>query len=57
MDAARGPLASLGATPSPTHETLGEPGKQLDQSPQRSLRPAALVESDAAGNLASGGFA
>ncbi len=57
MDAARGPLASLGATPSPTHDTLGEPGKQLGQSPQRSLRPAALVESDAAGNLASGGFA
>jgi hypothetical protein len=36
MDAARGPLPSLGASHWPTHDTLGEPGEQLRQPPQGS---------------------
>jgi hypothetical protein len=57
MDAARGPRPILGAARQPTHDTLEQPGKQLGQSRQRSPLPAALVDSNTAGNLACGGFA
>ncbi len=57
MDAARGPSPSLGATHSAPHDTQGEPGEHLGRPPQQRQLPAALVGSDTAGNLASGGFA
>jgi hypothetical protein len=57
MDAARGPPASLGATRSAPHDTLGEPGKRLGRSRWTAAPPAALADRDAACNLACGGFA
>jgi len=57
MDAARGPPASLGATRSAPHDTLGEPGKRLGRSRWTAAPPAALADRDTACNLACGGFA
>jgi hypothetical protein len=50
MDAARGPPTSLGATPSPEHDTLPA-AAPAQVGPRAPRSPAALAGSGASGNL------